>query len=337
MPRNVRALLFWDGTNCVYHDHNLLRPALHEDGIELVTPSLGQFPAPEDLAISSLADIDIWFVGPEYVTRKIMEQVPSLKIVQRIGTGYDKVDVAAATDLGVVVSRTPGVTSAAVAEHTLALMLAIAGRIPWYDRQMRTGKWTASLRADVEGATLGILGLGNIGKEVAKRAPALGMRVLAYDAFEDADFARAHDVTYVTLDELLESADFVSVHVPLSDETRGLIGKQALAKMKSTSYVINTARGPLVDEAEVCKALEEGRLAGYATDVTTHWPPPPDDPLLQFDNVVVTPWVAAATKSTNLLTNGTAARTAVQIMHGESLSPGFIVNPEVLPRWRGKA
>ena len=332
----VRALLFWDGTNRIYHHHNLLRPVLEEAGAELLTPTLGEFPAPEQLAVPALQDVSVWFVGPEYVTRGIMEQVPSLKVVQRIGTGYDKVDVAAATDLGIVVSRTPGITSGAVAEHTFALMLAIAGRIPWYDRVMRTGEWTTAVRPDLTGATLGIIGLGSIGKVVAMRALAFEMTVLAYDPFQDDAFAKAHNVTYADLDTVLASSDFVSLHLPLSDETRGLIDDQALSKMKPTAYLINTARGPLVDEPAVCRALVAGTVAGYGADVFAHWPIAPDDPLLQFDNVVVTPWVAAATQGTNKLTNRAAARTALQLLNGETVPPGFVVNPEVLPYWRGK-
>jgi phosphoglycerate dehydrogenase-like enzyme len=162
------------------------------------------------------------------------------------------------------------------------------------------------------------------------------MKVVAYDLVWDEQFAREYDVTRGSLREVLSSADFVSLCVSLNDTTRGLIDAEALAAMKPTAYLINTARGAVVDEVAVCEALAEGRLAGYGTDVLTNSPPSADDPLLQFDNVVVTPHVAAASKKANARTNGLAAECAAKILTGQPAPEGCVLNPEIWPRWRGR-
>ena len=332
----LRAMLPWDGTNRVFFNKADFA-ALSQYSIEFLTPELGVFPASEEVLIANLQGVDAFFAGSEYVTRPILDQVPSLKLVQRIGVGYDKVDVAAATELGVLVAITPGILSGTVAEHTYALMLALAGRIPRYDREVKAGQWNPGIRDDLHGATLGIIGLGRIGKETARRAPAFHMRVMAYDVFRDEEFAREHDVTYASLEEVLTSADYISLSMSLTEETRGMIGKEALALMKPTAYLINVARGAVVDEEAVCEALAEGSLAGYATDHFIQIPPPVDHPLLQFDNVVVTPWVAAASKGTTRRLVRLAAECTGKILTGQPAPEGCILNPEILPVWRGRA
>jgi phosphoglycerate dehydrogenase-like enzyme len=334
--KKFRALLPWDGSNKVFF-HRSKFAVLDDYGIELLMPELGVFPAPEEVLIGALQGMDVFFAGSEYVTRAIYEQVPSLKVVQRIGVGYEKVDVAAATDLGVVVARTQDTLSGAVAEHVFALMLAVAGRIPWYDRQVKSGRWLPGIRRDVDGAVLGIIGLGSIGKEVAKRACAFGMRVLAADPVQDDAFARRFDVTYSTLDELLRSADYVALSLSLTESTKGMINAKALSMMKPTAYLINVARGPIVDEEALCQALAEGRLGGYATDVFTNTPPSADDPLFGFDDVVVTPWVAAASKGASARTVSMASEVTGRLLTGQPVPSGCVLNPEVMPTWRGRA
>ena len=337
MNRKPRAMLLWDGTNKVFHKRELLAPALEANDVEFLTPELGgPFPATDEMLISALQGVDALFVGPEYINRPVFEQVPSLKLVQRIGVGYEKVDVAAATELGVLVAITPGTLSGTVAEHVFTLMLAVAGRVPWYDREVRAGRWSVGLRDDLDGTTLGLVGMGRIGKEVVKRAPAFNMKVMAYDLMWDEEFAREHGVVRASLPEVLSSADFVSLCVSLNDKTRGMIGAEALAAMKPTAYLINTARGAVVDEAAVCEALAEGRLAGYGTDVFTATWPGADDPLLRFDNVVATPHVAAASKRANARTNGLAAECAAKILTGKPAPEGCVLNPEIWPMWRGQ-
>ena len=338
MGRKPCVLLPMDGTNKVFHKRERFAPVLEEYGVEFLTPELGgQFPATEQMLVNALQGVDAFFAGSEYVTRGLLEQVPSLKLVQRIGVGYDKVDVQAGTDLGVMVAITPGTLSEAVAEHTFALMLAVAGGIPRYDREVKAGQWNVGLRADLFGATLGILGVGRIGREVVKRAQAFGMQVLAYDPVWDEQFARQYGVVRGGFHEVLAAADLIVLCLPLTAETRGLIGEEALRVVKPTAFLINTARGAVVDESAICQALAEGRLAGYATDVFTTTPPPVDDPLLQLDNVVVTPHVAAASRQANVRTNRLAAECVGRILTGQPAPEGCVLNPEAWPVWRGRA
>ena len=330
----LRALVPWDGTNRVYFNRAGFA-ILDDSGIALEMPELSVFPATEEALIPALQGVDVFFAGSEYVTRPILEQVPSLKLVQRIGVGYDKVDVKAATELGVLVAIAPGVLTETVAEHAMALMMAVAGHVPWYDRQVKAGGWSPVLREDLLGSTLGVAGLGQIGKEIVKRARAFGMKIAAFDILQDEAFAREYDVVYADLPELLSSADFLILSLVLDDKTRGMIDKQALAAMKPTAHLINVARGALVDEEAVCDALAEGSLAGFATDVFTKTPLPSDHRLLQFDNVVVTPHVAAASKRTTLRLVQRAAECASKLLLGQPAPEGCIVNPEVMPVWRG--
>ena len=328
-----RAMLAWDGDIPRFLGRDMFA-GLDDYGVELVTPTLGAVPAPEAVLIQALQGMDAIFAIFESVSRTVLEQVPSLTLVQRVGAGYDRVDVAAATELGVLVAVTPGANSEAVAEHAFALMLAVAGRIPSYDRELKAGRWNpAGLRKDLKGATLGIVGLGRIGKEIAKRAPAFGMSVVAYDQVRDEVFARDQNVTYGDLHEVLSIADFVSLNVALNDRTRGLIDSEALATMKPTAYLINTARGPVVEEDAVTEALSEGRLAGYATDVFAETPPP-DHRLLHFDNVVVTPWVASASRAANRQMIDMAVECVGKILTGQPAPEGCVLNPEALPARR---
>jgi len=336
MNRSPRALLLWDGNNRVFHNRDIHSSVLKEFGVEFVTPTLGQIDPPENLLLPTLKDVDAWLVGPEHVTRSEMQQAPRLKLVQKMGVGYDKIDVAAATELGVLVTYTPGLLSEAMAEHTMALMLSLAGRIPWYDRTVKAGRWEVALRPDLYGTTLGILGMGRIGKEVAKRAKAFGMKLMAYDIVHDDDFAREYGVTYASLEEVLRSADYVALLMLLDEHTQGTINRKTLSLMKPTAFLINPSRGALVDEAAVADALREGRLAGYAADVFVKVPPGADNPLLQFENTVYTPWVGAATKGSNLRVNRLAAEIIGKVLTGQPVEPAYVVNPEVWPRWRGK-
>jgi D-3-phosphoglycerate dehydrogenase len=231
------------------------------------------------------------------VTPEVIAAAPRLKVIGRAGIGVDNVDVEAATRRGVVVMNTPGGNNVTTAEHAIAMMLSAARSIPQATASMKAGKWEKSrfTGSEVYNKTLGIIGLGNIGRLVAERGKGLGMRVVAYDPFITEERAKELEVELVDLDTLYGRADFVSVHVPLQKETRNLIDATALAKMKSTARLINCARGGIVDEKALADALREGRLAGAALDVFEEEPPPPDHPLLAFDSVVCTPHLGAAT------------------------------------------
>ena len=203
-------------------------------------------------------------------------------------------------------------------------------------RRLKSGEWTPTRRDDLFGATLGIIGLGQIGKEIAKRALALGMRIIAYDPVQDETFAREHNVDYADFERVLSTADYVSLAMSLNDQTRGMINREALATMKSTAYLINVARGGLVVEEAVCEALAAEKLAGFATDVFSDIPLPEYHCLLQFDNVIVTPHVAAASKRTTYRLVERAAECAAKILTGQPAPEGSILNPEILPTWRGQ-
>jgi D-3-phosphoglycerate dehydrogenase len=232
------------------------------------------------------------------VTAEVLDAGRRLKVVGRAGIGVDNIDVARATRLGILVLNAPAGNAISAAELTFALLLALARKVVRADRSVRAGVWDrASLQGvELHGKTLGLVGCGRIGSEVAKRARAFGMRVLAYDPYLSVDRAREVGVTLVTLPDLLEESDAVSIHAPLTEETRGLIGRAELARMKPTAFLLNMARGAIVDEMALADALRTGGLAGAALDVFAQEPPPPDHPLLRLENVIVTPHLGAATQ-----------------------------------------
>jgi len=272
------------------------------------------------------------------VDAELMDRSPRLRVVSNMAVGYNNIDVAAATARGIVVTNTPGILTEATAELAFALVLASARRVADLDRRTRAGEWTCwapllFLSREVSGKTLGVIGLGRIGKAVARRAKAFGMEVLYHNrARLDAGEERDLDVEYAEFDELLQCADFVSLHVPLSGETRHLIGRRELGIMKPTSYLINTSRGPVVDEAALVEALRDRRIEGAGLDVYEH------EPLLTpgltaLDNVVLMPHVGSATVETRMKMVRMAADNLLAGLRGER--PVHVVNPEVLTRRRG--
>ena len=222
-------------------------------------------------------------------TDRVLAACPRLRLISIWGTGTDNVDLAACQARGVAVTNTPGVNAHAVAEHTLALMLAAGRRIPAMDRDVRAGQWPRGLLVQLEGRTLGLIGLGAIGRRVAALAHPFGMRLLAATHGPDHGRAAAVGARHVAVEELLREADFVSLHLRLSAETREYLGRARLALMKPTAFLINTARGGLVEKAALVEALRAGRLAGAALDVFPEEPIPAGDPILDLPNVVLTP------------------------------------------------
>jgi D-3-phosphoglycerate dehydrogenase len=231
------------------------------------------------------------------VTAEIIHAAENLKVIGRAGTGVDNIDVPAATQRGIVVMNAAGGNSVTTAEHTLALLMALARKIPQATATLRAGKWDKKrfLGTELYGKTLGVIGLGNIGKIVATRAAGLGLKVIAYDPFLAKEIAAKAGIEMVTLDELCQRADFVTVHTPLTEETRGIIGEAAFARMRDGVRIINCARGGLVDEDALCRAIKAGRVAGAALDVFVEEPPPKDHPLLALEEVIVTPHLGAST------------------------------------------
>ena len=231
------------------------------------------------------------------ITRESLARADRLTVIGRAGVGVDTIDVDAATERGIAVLTAPAGNTISAAELTLALILALARRVPAADRSMRAGKWDRKSfnGTELQGKTLGLLGAGRIGSEVARRARAFGMRVLAYDPFLTDERAKAIGLELASLDEIVRVADIISVHVPLSEATTGLIGEAQLAVMKPSAYVVNVARGGVIDEAALFRALSEKRIAGAALDVFGEEPLPADDPLRSLDNVVLTPHLGAST------------------------------------------
>ena len=232
------------------------------------------------------------------VTKKVIEAASKLRVIGRAGVGIDNVDVEAATHRGIVVMNTPGGNTISTAELTFSMLMALARKIPQAHGSMKAGLWNRKEFQGVElhNKTLGILGMGRIGSEVARRAIAFGMRVLAYDPYLALSRAKALQVELVELDELYARSDFVTVHMPMSDETRGMIDAAAFAKMKKGVRVLNCARGGILNEKDLCEAIKSGHVAGAALDVYETEPPPGEFPLRELPQVIMTPHLGASTE-----------------------------------------
>jgi D-3-phosphoglycerate dehydrogenase len=298
---------------------------LRDAGFELVESPNEQPLAATELA-GWLSDVDGAILGLDAVTEDALAAAVRLRVISRYGVGVDAVDVAAATRHGVVVTITPGANSVAVAELAIALLLALSRSIPYHDRVAKQGKWSRVQGMELSGATMGLVGLGRIGREVAQRAAALGMRVLAYDPLLPTEGFAGLPVEPCSLADLLAASDAVSLHLPLTADTRNLIDAQALARMKPTAYLINTARGGLVDEAALNDALVAKKLAGAACDVFAQEPPDAGG-LVSLDNFIAAPHIGSATAQTTLRMGLMAAENALAVFRGER--PAGVVNPEV--------
>ncbi|MCB1234631.1 MAG: hydroxyacid dehydrogenase [Verrucomicrobiae bacterium] len=270
------------------------------------------------------------------VTAELIAGAPKLKIVARAGAGLDNIDTAAASEAGIVVSFAPSENSLSVAELALGLMISLARKISAADRDTRAGGWKRAVftGGELSGKTLGVVGIGRIGTLVARRARAFGMRIVAHDEFVDpeAPHLRELGARLVTLDELAAESDFITTHVPLTEETRHLFGAKFFAAMKPGAFFVNTSRGEVVDEAALAAALESGHLGGAALDVREVEPPAADSPLGRFDNVILTPHIAAFTDEAQERVVAAVCRDAVSVLRGEPAA-GFFNFPE--PRGRG--
>ena len=282
----------------------------------------------EEEMIGLLQGVHGAIVSTDPFTARVIQAADRLKVISRTGVGYDAVDVPAATARGVIVTTTPGVNRHAVADWALALMLCCARKVPENLAEVRRGKWTRYEGMDLDGKTLGIVGLGTIGKEVAKRATAFGMRLLAFDLVQDLPFAEGQGIAYVSLEELLRQSDIVSIHCFLNAATRHLINAERLALMKPTAFLINTARGGIVDTEALYQALRAKRIAGAGLDVFEGEPLHADSPLRGLENVYLSPHCAGSTSDARKRSGTMAAENLVRGLRGEK--PEGIVNPEVL-------
>lgn len=282
----------------------------------------------EDDLIDLLKDKVAVVASSDPYTAKVMDACPDLKIIARVGVGYDAVDVPAATERGIVVSTTPGCNHRSVAEFAMALMLQCSRRMAENLQLGRDGEWTWVQGYDLAGKTLGIVGLGTIGKEVAKRARAFDMNVVAYDIVRDDAFAAAHDVTYAGLEDLLKQADIVTVHANLNDSSRHIINSARLALMKPTAFLINTSRGGTVDGKALYEALKAKQITAAAFDVFEVEPLAADDPLRSLDNLYITGHAAGASHDARRAGARMAAENVIRVLNGER--PHTLINPEVL-------
>ncbi len=263
------------------------------------------------------------------VTAEVLEKADRLKVVARAGVGVDNIDLRTATKRGVKVVNAPAGSTQSVAELTVALMLALARKVPTADRSMKEGRWEKGRLKGVElnGKTLGLVGSGRIGSEVARICQSLGMSAIAYDPYLPKEFASERGIRLTSLDEVLKESDFVSIHAALTDETRHMIGESSLKSMKKTAYLVNCARGAIVDEGALAEALKNGIIAGAGLDVYEK-EPPMDSPLLELDNVVLTPHIAASTEEGQRKTGLLAVEQLMKALSDEE--PDFLVNREVL-------
>lgn len=236
--------------------------------------------------------------GATKATAAVFEKATRVRVIGRAGSGTDNIDKEAATKKGVVVMNTPGGNTVTTGEHAIALMLALARQIPQATASMKAGKWEKNkfMGTEITDKTLGVVGMGNVGKVVAERALGLKMTVLGYDPYVPADDMRKLGVEPVSLDELYRRSDFITFHTPLTPETKGMVNARSIAKMKKGVYIVNCARGALIDEADLLAALESGHVRGAALDVFPVEPPPPDARLLAHPNVILTPHLGASTR-----------------------------------------
>jgi len=301
---------------------------ISERGVELLKQSgLNTVLTTKETIDKELADAEALIVrSATRVTPTLLDKAPRLRAIGRAGVGVDNIDLQEATRRGVLVMSTPGGNAVSVAEHTFALMLALARGVPKMDAALREGRWEkSSSGTEVRGKTLGLIGLGRIGSEVARRAEAFDMRVIAYDPYISEAAAKELQVELVSLDKLMAESDFISLHTALSPATQNLINPRSIAKMKKSARIINAARGELIDEAALAEALKSGRLAGAAIDVFLE-EPPKNSPLVGLPNVIATPHIAGSTQEAQ---EEVGTQVAVQIR--DYLKDGIIRNAVNLP------
>jgi phosphoglycerate dehydrogenase-like enzyme len=287
----------------------------------------------EEELLTALDGIEAVVAGSEPYTAHVLAAHPQLRVIGRVGVGYDAVDVPAATARGVVVTIAPGTNHGSVAEHTFALMLGFTRYLPARHNSVATGGWPRFISTPLRSKTLGLAGLGRIGKAVALRAMAFEMRVIAYDPFPDTAFCSAHNITLVSFEELLAKSDFLSLHLPSTPQTRHLINRDTLSQMKPDAVLVNTSRGGLICEADLIPALRDKKIGGAVLDVFEQEPLPPDHPLRGLENVVLTPHAAGV----DILSLGDMARSAAEAV--ASLRRGEwpaekVVNPEARGAFR---
>lgn len=266
---------------------------------------------------SMLPGVDGYIAGLDQVDHLALSGADRLKVISRYGVGVDNVDLACARSKNIIVTNSPGANAVSVAELALALMLALARDLTGAAAATRAGKFPRLNGISLEGKTIGILGLGAIGKQLAKRLSGFDSHLLAYDPYPDPAFAARFGVTFLPLDELLPKADFISLHLPLLPETREMVNREFLARMKPGAFLVNTARGDVVDEAALLEALQSGHLRGAGLDAFKQEPPPADHPLLALPQVIATPHLGAQTDGATNTMGSMALDDCLAVLNGE--------------------
>lgn len=289
---------------------------LENEGYEVEFTLPGPQMTEEEL-IKKIPGVDGYIAGVNPVTRRVMEHADRLKIIARWGVGYDAVDYEAAREKGIHVTTTPGGNHQSVADLAFALILGVARQLPYYDQVVKRGEWLRDrVGVEIWSKTIGIFGTGRIGQEVAKRAKGFDMTIIAYDPYKNEQWAEQAGVTYVSQDELLAQSDFVSLHLPATKETDGMVNDDFLSKMKPSAYLINTARGHLVNEQALYKAIKNGVIAGAGLDVFRSEPVEKDNPLLTL-NGVYAPHIAAYTVEAFHGMSVLSAEEVIRVLKGE--------------------
>lgn len=285
----------------------------------------------DDSFAAAFREVDAAIVGSRPISASVISAAPRLRVIAMHGVGVDHIDREAAQAHGVIIANSPGANADSVADLSFGLLLAVARGIPTEDREVRRGHWTTSLGSEIAGKTMGIVGLGRIGRGVASRARGFGMHVLGHDPYVNDEALQDIGVEPVDLDHLFERSDVVSLHAPSTPETRGMVSGTRLASMRATALLINTSRGDLVDEDALHDALASGRLAGAGLD-TFAKEPPIGNRLLELSNVVVTPHIGAHTKEAVTRASVMAAQNVISVMrHGVAIWPTFATVPQSSP------
>ena len=303
------------------------RKILEAAGASLLVAETGD----EEELIRLAPQVDAILTCWKPVSGRVMEQASNCRIVSRYGIGLDNIDVACATQLGILVTNVPTYCLEEVSDHAMALILACARRVVFYDRAIKAGNYDLQAFTPlyrIKGKTLGISGFGKIGRTLYTKATGFGLQVLVFDPYLDQEAVRDYEVELVELDELLQRSDFISIHTPLSPETHHLFGREAFGRMKPSAFLVNTSRGEVVDPDALLQALESGEIAGAALDVLAQEPPAADDPLVHHPRSIITPHAAFCSQESLLELQETAASQVAHALTGKAVPS--VVNPEVL-------
>ena len=322
--------IVWVGTPFIlnFEDPMEIFQPLVDEGLEVRLDECRGY-MPEEDVIEAISGVTAVIAGAEPYTAGVIEKAPNVQIIARAGVGYNNVELPAATSRGIVVTNAAGQNSASVAEHFFGHMIGICRRISWMDKNIRRGLWREIQPAlrPLNGMTLGILGFGNIGKEVAKRAGAFDMKVIANDIVEDRETADRLGVRFVSLEELARESDYLTCHVPLTLETTLIINGDLLKRMKPDAYLFNISRGPVVDLDALTEALQEGTIRGAGIDVYPEEPPDFSHPIFSLENVVLTPHLGG--RGEDAIRNTLVHSTKCVLDFFKGQRPSNVVNPEV--------